>query len=116
MSKLVRMRETRPPTRGWSVVAASAVASATGFASILIYTFGSFIKPLSAEFGWSRQTISTAFACASFTLGLCSPALGYLLDRFGPDELYYRAFLFLRPHSARWHFYTRACFNCLPRS
>jgi hypothetical protein len=67
---------------GWRVTAASAVASTAGFATILIYTFGAFMKPLSAEFGWSRQIISTAFACASFTLGLCSPGLGYLLDRF----------------------------------
>ena len=72
---------------GWKVAAASAVSSTAGFASILIYTFGAFIKPLSAEFGWSRQIVSTAFACASFTLGLCSPVLGYLLDRFGPRRV-----------------------------
>jgi predicted MFS family arabinose efflux permease len=58
-----------------------------GFGSILIYSFGAFIKPLSLEFGWSRQTIATAFACASFTLGLCSPVLGLLLDRFGPRRV-----------------------------
>lgn len=72
---------------GWQVTLAAALASAAGFGSILIYSFSGFIKPLSTEFGWSRQTISTAFACASFTLGICSPGLGYLLDRFGPRRV-----------------------------
>ena len=72
---------------GWRVTFAAALASAAGFGSILIYSFSAFIKPLSAEFGWSRQTISAAFACASFTLGICSPGLGYLLDRFGPRRV-----------------------------
>jgi MFS family permease len=72
---------------GWRVTLAASLASAAGFGSILIYSFSGFIKPLTAEFGWSRQTISAAFACASFTLGLCSPGLGYLLDRFGPRRV-----------------------------
>ncbi len=84
---LATRSETSWSYPGWKVAAASAVSSTAGFASILIYTFGAFIKPLSAEFGWSRQIISTAFACASFTLGLCSPILGYLLDRFGPRRV-----------------------------
>jgi len=53
---------------GWKVAIASSFACMAGFGSILIYSFGAFIKPLSLEFGWSRQTIATAFACASFTL------------------------------------------------
>lgn len=72
---------------GWKVAIASSFACMAGFGSILIYSFGAFIKPLSAEFGWSRQTIATAFACASFTLGLCSPVLGLLLDRYGPRRV-----------------------------
>lgn len=72
---------------GWRVAIASSFACMAGFGSIVIYSFGAFIKPLTAEFGWSRQTISTAFACASFTLGLCSPAIGYLLDRYGPRRV-----------------------------
>jgi MFS family permease len=58
-----------------------------GFGSILIYTFGIFLKPLQAEFGWPRETLGTAFACASFTLGLCSPPLGHLIDRYGPRRV-----------------------------
>ena len=72
---------------GWKVAIASSFACMAGFGSILIYSFGAFIKPLSAEFGWSRQTIAIAFACASLTLGLCSPGLGLLLDRLGPRRV-----------------------------
>ena len=72
---------------GWRVAVASSFACMAGFGSIVIYSFGAFIKPLTAEFGWSRQTISTAFACASFTLGICSPGLGFLLDRYGPRRV-----------------------------
>jgi MFS family permease len=72
---------------GWRVTLASSLASMAGFGSILIYSFGIFLKPLSLEFGWTRETISTAFACASFTLGICSPGLGLLLDRYGPRRI-----------------------------
>jgi MFS family permease len=72
---------------GWRVALASSLASMAGFGSILIYSFGIFLKPLSVEFGWTRETISIAFACASFTLGVCSPGLGWLLDRYGPRRI-----------------------------
>lgn len=79
--------ETSLSHPGWRVAIASSVACMAGFGSIVVYSFGAFIKPLSAEFGWSRQTISTAFACASFTLGICSPVIGFLLDRLGPRRV-----------------------------
>jgi MFS-type transporter involved in bile tolerance (Atg22 family) len=65
----------------------SALAAMAGFGSVLIYSFGVLLKPLGMEFGWSRATISVAFACASFTPGLCSPGLGVLLDRHGPRRV-----------------------------
>jgi predicted MFS family arabinose efflux permease len=53
------------------------------FGCLLVFTFGIFLKPLSAEFGWSRESISTAFGIAAMTVAVCSPALGRLLDRYG---------------------------------
>jgi MFS family permease len=79
--------ELRVGFPGWRVALAASFASMAGFGSILIYSFGIFLKPLSVEFGWTRETISTAFACASFTLGICSPGLGWLLDRYGPRRI-----------------------------
>lgn len=52
------------------------------FASIVIYTFGVFLKPLAAEFGWSRAQVSLAFTITALTVAACSPVIGRLLDRF----------------------------------
>jgi predicted MFS family arabinose efflux permease len=58
-----------------------------GFGSLLVFTFGIFLKPLSAEFGWSRESVSAAFGFAALTVAVCSPPLGHLLDRFGPRKI-----------------------------
>jgi MFS family permease len=58
-----------------------------GFGSLFVYTFAVFVKPLGAEFGWSREAISRGFAIAAVTLGLCSPLLGRLIDKFGPRRI-----------------------------
>ncbi|HEX7087634.1 MAG TPA: MFS transporter [Vicinamibacterales bacterium] len=76
--------EARAAYLGWRVTAASAVGVFVGFASLFVYTFALFLKPLADEFGWSRQDVSAAFGFAAISLALCSPLLGYLLDRFGP--------------------------------
>lgn len=57
------------------------------FGSMLVFTFGIFLKPLSKEFGWSREAISAAFGFAAITVAICSPPLGHLLDRFGPRRV-----------------------------
>lgn len=72
---------------GWWVTIASFFGVMAGFGSLIVYTFGIFLKPLQAEFGWPREKLGAAFACASFTLGLCSPVLGHLLDRYGPRRV-----------------------------
>ena len=76
------MDENRPGYQGWRVAAASAVGVFVSFASLLVYTFGIFLKPLSEEFGWSREAVSAAFGIAAMTVAACSPGLGYLLDRY----------------------------------
>ena len=50
------IEETSPRYEGWRVVAASAAGVFVSFASLLVYTFGVFLKPLTVEFGWSRDT------------------------------------------------------------
>jgi predicted MFS family arabinose efflux permease len=73
--------------RGWRVVFASSACVFVGFASLLVYTFGVFLKPLSTEFGWSREGVSAAFGLAALSVAACSPPLGYLLDRFPPRRI-----------------------------
>ena len=66
---------------GWPVAFAAAGCIFVSFASLLVYTFSIFLKPLTQEFGWSRESASLAFAIAAMTVAVCSPPLGYLLDR-----------------------------------
>jgi sugar phosphate permease len=48
---------------------------------------GVLIKPLEAEFGWSRGSISLAVALSLFAYGLGGPLGGSLIDRFGPRRV-----------------------------
>jgi MFS family permease len=72
---------------GWLVVLAAFCGVMVSFGSLLVFTFSVFLKPLSAEFGWSRESISTAFGIAAITVAVCSPPLGRLLDRYGPRPI-----------------------------
>lgn len=102
---------------GWRVVLAACLGVMAGFGSLFVYTFSVFVKPLSAEFGWSREGISSGFAIAAVTLGLISPLLGRWIDRFGPRRvilpcmtIYVCAFASLALlHFSLWQFYL-TCF------
>jgi MFS family permease len=72
---------------GWRVVLAACLGVMAGFGSLFVYTFSVFVKPLAGEFGWSREAISSGFAIAAVTLGVCSPLLGRWIDRFGPRRI-----------------------------
>jgi predicted MFS family arabinose efflux permease len=84
---IVTADETSLRFEGWRVAAAASVGVFGGFASIVIYTFGVFLKPLADEFSWSREEISVAFGIGAVTVAICSPPLGYLLDRLGPRRI-----------------------------
>ena len=95
------------------MAAASAVGVFVSFASLLVYTFGVFLKPLAEEFSWSREAVSAAFGIAAMTVALCSPPLGYLLDRVHPRRIIvpclavfgcaFASLSLLTPHL--WHLY-----------
>jgi MFS family permease len=72
---------------GWRVAGASAVGVFVSFASLLVYTFGLLLKPLTEEFGWSREQVAAAFGIAAMTVAVCSPPLGHLLDRVSPRRV-----------------------------
>src|SRR5271170_6167120 len=72
---------------GWRVVLAACLGVMAGFGSLFVYTFAVFVKPLSAEFSWSREAVSLGFGLAAITLGLISPLLGRWIDRFGPRRI-----------------------------
>jgi MFS family permease len=75
------------PPSGWPVVAAAYFGVMVSFGSLLVFSFGTFLKPLTGAFSWSRESVSAAFGFAALTVAVCSPLLGRLLDRYGPRRV-----------------------------
>ncbi len=67
----------------WWVVVASACGLMVGQGSILIFTFGVFLKPVSEGLGVSRGELSSALFVSTWTTALGCLAVGWLIDRFG---------------------------------
>jgi MFS family permease len=90
-------RELRPGVRewlaGWRTVAAAFVAMGVGwnFASVAASLF---LKPMQAEFGWSRTALSFG-PMAGFIVALLLPITGLLLDRFGARRIIITGLLFI---------------------
>jgi predicted MFS family arabinose efflux permease len=72
---------------GWPVVVAAYFGVMVSFGSLLVFSFGTFLKPVGETFGWSRESVSAAFGFAALTVAVCSPGLGRLLDRYGPRRI-----------------------------
>ena len=81
------LSETDPHYYGWRVALAACLGVMAGFGSLFVYTFGVFVRPLSAQFGWSREGISRGFGFAALSVAICSPTLGRRLDRYGPRRV-----------------------------
>ena len=98
---------------GWRVTGAASVGVFVSFASLLVYTFGTFLKPLAEEFAWSREAVSAAFGIAAMTVAVCSPPLGLILDRVSARRVIipaltifgcaFASLALLTPHL--WHLY-----------
>jgi MFS family permease len=98
---------------GWRVVTAAFFGVMVSFAAVVPYTFSLFLAPLHEAFGWKREAISLAFGIAAMTVAVCSPAIGYLLDRFPPRRIILPAIVlfssgvaslaFLRGHIAQFY-------------
>ena len=69
--------------QGWSTVLASAFGACVGLTGLAFYTFGLFVKPLSAEFGWSRGQVALGLTWITLGTVLTAPVVGWLIDRYG---------------------------------
>ena len=70
---------------GWILLVAVVFVVLAG--SGIRAVFGVFIKPMEAEFGWTRQQLSGAAALSLFVLGAVGPAVGWLADVWGPRRV-----------------------------
>ena len=69
--------------------------------------FGVYIKPMEAEFGWSRGALSMAAALSLLLLGAVGPFAGRLADRWGPRRVIVFALIVLGIGSILSSFVTR---------
>lgn len=67
----------------WRVLIGSALCLSFSIGTLLVYSFSLFVKPLAAEFGWSRGEISLSIALTNLAVSLAAPVQGQLTDRFG---------------------------------
>ncbi len=81
------LSETELGYYGWRVALAACLGVMVGFGSLFVYTFGVFVRPLSAQFGWSREGISRGFGLAALSVAFCSPTIGHWLDRYCPRRV-----------------------------
>ena len=55
--------------------------------ALLSQAFGAYVAVLSEERGWSKTALSGAAALQSVEAALLGPALGWIMDRFGPQAM-----------------------------
>lgn len=71
---------TEQERRAWAIVSSLFVTLMLVFGSGY-NTAGIFFTPLLKSFGWSRATVSSLQSVLALAAGLCTPLVGYLLDR-----------------------------------
>ena len=99
--------------RDWLTVVTCGLCLLLSVGTLLVYVFGVFVRPLAAQFHWSRTQISTALVTGQFTVALSAPLWGWLVDRFGPRRtilpsivgmsLAFASLSLVTPHL--WHLY-----------
>lgn len=70
---------------GWPLVLASAVGC--GFAATHAVTLGSYIAPLSREFGWTREEITSCLLFGALGTIFLTPFVGRFIDQFGARRI-----------------------------
>lgn len=78
---------------GWPLVLTAALAIGVGTMGIGFYSLGLFVKPLQAEFGWSRAEVSGAATFQQFGIFLSAPLVGWLADRWGARPIALASFI-----------------------
>jgi MFS family permease len=99
------MRGPRRVHPAWIVLGALTLCllASTGIRAV----FGIYIKPMEAEFGWSRGALSMAAALSLLLLGAVGPLFGRLADSWGPRRIIVLSLLLLALGSIASSFVTK---------
>jgi sugar phosphate permease len=96
---------------GWWIVASSFLFLFL-FAGAGYYSFSIFIKPIEAEFGWSRAAISLTMSIQFLATGLAGPLVGRLTQTLGSRRLIAlgalgagASFMLVSLTQSLWYFY-----------
>lgn len=71
---------------GWRMAGAAGILQFLQSA-LLMQSFGAYVAILAEQRGWSKTALSGAAALQSVETAILGPALGWLLDRFGPRAM-----------------------------
>ncbi len=73
--------------RGWLLILAAGIGVICSSIVLPFYTIGALVKPLTAEFGWTRADVQLGILFSSGLGALTAPLVGWLSDRYGPRAL-----------------------------
>jgi MFS family permease len=71
---------------GWWIVLACSLHGLY-VSGVVHFGFTAFFEPIREEFGWSYTQVSFAASLRGLEMGIFSPVVGFLVDRFGPRRL-----------------------------
>jgi MFS family permease len=96
---------------GWSVLGMVMLAGSLAAASTSPF-MAVMLKPMTDDLGWSRTEATTVISVGTIGIGVASPFIGRLADRFGPRLLFpiggvllSLAFFVIAGVNALWQFY-----------
>ena len=71
----------------WWIVLACACGLCVGTGSIMIFSFGVFLKPVTEDLGLSRGDLSSALGVSTWLTALAGLVVGWLIDRWGTRRI-----------------------------
>jgi MFS family permease len=99
--------------RGWPLLLGAFIGIAVGVSSLYFYSLGLFLKPVAAEFGWSRGAASLGPLIGVLGAAIAAAPTGRMMDRIGPVRTAIVAMLLLAVCFAALGFLTQGLVSFL---
>lgn len=73
--------------RHWRLLLAATAGVICSSVVLPFYTIGTLLKPVTAEFGWSRAEFQSAILFSATLGAMAGPLVGWLIDRYGSRRI-----------------------------